>query len=511
MKALRHLALPLLAVSACGDPPPECRNDDGFLIRGVSLIDGSGDPATDGALRVTGDRIAAVGNLEPCDGERVVDGEGKSLAPGFIDTHSHADDALAALPDALNHVSQGITTAVVGQDGGSPFPLAEFFTELAASPSTLNVAAFVGHNRLREEVMGPDSARAATDEEVARMAALLGDELDAGALGLSTGLEYEPGIYSDTDEVLALARVAAEAGGRYISHLRSEDRWLDDAIDEILLIGREAGLPVQISHMKLAMTPLWGKAGDIVDRLDAARADGVTVSADIYPYEYWQSTMMVLLPERNYSDRAAVLEVLDTIAPAEGIWFTRYEANPEFVGRSLVEIANELELDHAATFTELARRADEWQNEHGERAEAIIGTSMNRADIDVLMAWEHTNICSDGGLRDRHPRGAGAFPRVLGRYAREDGVLSLESAVHKMTGRAAMHMGFTDRGYLRPGAVADLVLLDPDTVIDNATPEEPGALATGIESVWVSGELVYRDGATTAARPGRIIRRQNRP
>ena len=501
-----------LAFAGCAQEeaaPPSCVNANGFLITNVRVIDGSGAPAVDANVRVTDGIIWGVGDIDACPEEDTIDGEGMVLAPGFIDTHSHADGAIDEVRDALNHVSQGITTAIVGQDGGSQYPLADFFAGLEASPSTINIASYVGHNRLRTEVMGEDSKRVATDDEITAMAAMLASELESGALGLSTGLEYEPGIYSETSEVITLANIAAKAGGRYISHMRSEDRWLEDAVDETILIGRETGMPVQISHFKLAMTPLWGKAPEIIDKLNAAREDGVNITADIYPYEYWQSTMMVLLPDRDYTDRAAVEEVLTTIAPADGIWMTRYTPNPEFVGMSIVEIANVLELDNAATFMELARRADEWKRENGtdERAEMIIGTSMNEADIDVLMSWEHTNICSDGGLQDLHPRGAGSFPRVLGRYARDKGLFSMVSAVHKMTGLTAAHMGIDDRGQIEAGKVADLVLFDPATVIDNATPENPSAISTGILSVWVSGELVYQDGETTDARPGRVIRR----
>ncbi len=501
-----------LALAGCAQEEaaqPSCVNDNGFLITNVRVIDGSGAPAVTAAVRVTNDRIAEIGALSACAGEQVVDGDGQVLAPGFIDTHSHADGAIDDVRDALNHVSQGITTAIVGQDGGSQFPLADFFAGLETAPSTINIASYVGHNRLRTEVMGEDNKRVATDDEITAMAAMLASELESGALGLSTGLEYEPGIYSETSEVITLANIAAKAGGRYISHMRSEDRWLEDAVDETILIGRETGMPVQISHFKLAMTPLWGKAPEIIDKLNAAREEGVNITADIYPYEYWQSTMMVLLPDRDYTDRAAVEEVLTNIAPADGIWMTRFTPNPEFVGMSIVEIANVLELDNAATFMELARRADEWtrENDSGERAEMIIGTSMNEADIDVLMSWEHTNICSDGGLQDLHPRGAGSFPRVLGRYARDKGLFSMVTAVHKMTGLTAAHMGIDDRGLIEPGKVADLVLFDPATVIDNATPENPSAISTGIVSVWVSGELVYQDDETTDARPGKVIRR----
>ena len=267
-------------------------------------------------------------------------------------------------------------------------------------------------------------------------------------------------------------------------------------------------MPVQISHMKLAMTRLWGGAAATLEKLDAARNDGVQITADIYPYEFWQSTMMVLLPERDYTDRAAIEEVLEQIAPADGIWMTRYEPNPDYVGKSLPEIAGLMETDVISAFTNLAAAAERWREENGRRAEMIIATSMKDSDIDELLLWPEMNICTDGGLNDLHPRGAGSFPRVLGHFARDKGLMPIETAVHKMSGLTAEHMGFTDRGLIRPGMVADLVLFNPDTVIDNATPDNPAALSTGIESVWVSGELVYRDGATTDARPGKIIRRK---
>jgi len=499
----------VFALAGCGkEEATLCRNDaPGFLVTNVEVIDGSGSPAFPASVRIRDGYISGIGTLEACGGETVVDGGGRTLAPGFIDTHSHADSLILEQPHALNSVSQGITTVIVGQDGGSEYPLADFYLELEASPATVNVASYVGHNTIREEVLGEDYKRIATEEEISVMAEILASELESGALGLATGLEYEPGIYSETSEVLQLAQIAAAVGGRYISHIRSEDRWFEDAIDEIILIGRETGMPVQISHIKLAMTRLWGSAGETLAKLDAARSDGVNITADIYPYEFWQSTMMVLLPERDYTDRAAIEEVLDQIAPAEGIWMTRYEPNPEFVGKSLPEIAGLLEVDAVGAFTHLAAEAERWKEEHGRRAEMIIATSMKDSDIDALMAWPETNICTDGGLNDLHPRGAGSFPRVLGRYARNDQLMSMETAVHKMSGLTARHMGFTERGLIREGMIADLVLFNPETVIDRATPEQPGALSVGIESVWVSGELVYQYGATTDARPGKVIRR----
>ena len=485
-----------------------CAGDSGFLITNVQVIDGSGSPAAPADVRITDGIITEVGSLQVCEGEKVVDGGGQTLAPGFIDTHSHADGLILKNTDALAAVSQGITTVVVGQDGGSPYPLADFYSRFDETPATINIASYVGHNTLRSEVLGEDFKRVATEEEIALMADMLARELESGALGLATGLEYEPGIHSETSEVIALAQVAADAGGRYISHIRSEDRWFEDAIDEIILIGRETGMPVQISHIKLAMTRLWGQAEGTLAKLDAARADGVNITADIYPYEFWQSTMMVLLPERDYTDRAAIAEVLEQIAPAEGIWMTLYEPNPDYVGKSLTEIAGLLEVDAIDAFTHLAQGAERWKREHGRRAEMIIATSMKDADIDLLLNWPETNICTDGGLRDLHPRGAGSFPRVLGHFARDKKLMSMETAVHKMSGLTAAHMGFTDRGLIKEGMVADLVLFNPDTVIDRATPEQPDALSDGILSVWVGGELVYRGGATTDARPGKVIRRK---
>jgi N-acyl-D-amino-acid deacylase len=508
----RFLAAGLLAaaLSACNPAaPPALPSADltSLLIDNVVIVDGSGAPRQPGAVRIDGGKIVASGTLEALPGETVIDGGGLVLAPGFIDTHSHADDELFEQPGALAAVSQGITTAVFGQDGGSPFPLLDFRFRLIEQPAAINTASYAGHNTLREQVLGEDFRRAATETELYEMSLLLRQDLDAGALGLAAGLEYDPGIYSDPSEVVALARVAAAQGGRYISHLRSEDRRFPEALDEILAISQAAGVPVQISHMKLAMTSLWGRAPEFLEKLDAARAAGIDVTADVYPYEYWQSNMMVLLPERDISDREEVEYMLREIAPPDGMWFTLYEPQPEYVGKTLTEVAELRGSDPATAFMELIAAAEAMTAETGRQADMIIGTSMHPDDVAALIAWPHSNICTDGSLTDLHPRGAGSFPRVLGRYVREQGLLSLEEAVRKMTGLAAANMGFENRGVIRPGAAADLVLFDPDTVIDNATPQNPSALSSGIGKVWVNGVLVYADGRETGARPGRFIAR----
>ena len=257
--------------------------EQNFLISNVVIVDGTGAESFNGAVRIAAGVIADAGELIPADGETVIDGKGQVLAPGFIDTHSHADSEIVEQRDAFAAVSQGITTVIVGQDGESPYPLADWFKTQQAHPAAVNIASYAGHNTLRNKVMGDNSRRVATPGETESMAALLKTELDAGALGLGTGLEYEPGIHSLPGEVISLAKIAAAEGGRYVSHVRSEDRWLHEAIDEIIEIGRVTGIPVQVSHIKLAMKSLWGTAPEMLQKLEAARAEGIDITADIYP------------------------------------------------------------------------------------------------------------------------------------------------------------------------------------------------------------------------------------
>ena len=477
------------------------------LITNARIIDGTGSPATLGSVRLSGDRITALGDLAIDGADHIIDAKGLVLAPGFIDTHSHSDRLILAERDALAKITQGITTAVVGQDGDSPYPLASFYAALEAAPAKINVAAYAGHNTLRDEVMGADFKRPASNEEMKAMSALLEQELAAGAVGLSTGLEYEPGIHSEIREVVQLAQQTADVGGRYISHIRSEDRWFDDALEEIIEIGRLTGMPVQISHLKLAMASQWGRAPWIIERLNAAREEGIDLTADIYPYTYWQSHMMVLLPERDPLDLAAIDFVMAELAPPDGIIFTHFPAEPEYVGMTLTEIAAARKQSPTETFSVLAQMSIEHEAATGEMGDMMIGTSMRDDDVAAFIAWPHANICTDGSLRDRHPRGAGSFPRVLARYVREQGVISLESAIHRMTALSAQHMGFGERGVIAPGMIADLVMFNPDTVVDRATTSEPFAPSEGIHSVWVAGERVLHEGAVSEAFPGRVIRR----
>lgn len=473
-----------------------------LLIRGARVVDGTGAPGRSASVRVDGGYIAAVGSLDARSGEDVIDATGLVLAPGFIDTHSHHDRGLLETPEALGAVSQGITTIVVGQDGGSRLPLSRFMDEVRERPTAVNVASYVGHGTLRREVLGANWRREATPAEIDTMKRLLRREMAAGALGLSTGLEYDPGIHASTDEVIALASEAARMGGRYMTHMRSEDRELHAAVDETLRIGRETGIPVHISHMKLAMRSLWGEAGRLLRRLEEARRDGVEVTADVYPYTFWQSTMTVLFPDRDFDDREAFEFALDELVPPEGMLIGRYEPRPEYEGRTLAEIAEVRGESPVDTYMALV--AEVVATDAGE---SIVATSMAEEDVIDLVRWEHTNISTDGALRGAHPRGFGAFTRVLGPWVRA-GHLSLEEAVHKATGLAARHAGIPDRGVIRVGVPADLVLFDPVTVGDRATRQEPHRVSEGIEGVWVNGVRVYEGGGrTTGIRPGRVLTR----
>jgi N-acyl-D-amino-acid deacylase len=502
-------AVALLVTMALGAAPPPRTSPASTLLVNAIVVDGRGGARRAGAVRLRGDRIAEVGDLRAIPGESVVDARGLVLAPGFIDTHSHGDRGLFEHRDALAAVSQGITTIVAGQDGGSPWPLSDFFARLQKEPAAVNVAAYAGHGRIRHEVMGQDFRRAATPGEVGRMRGLLERELRAGALGLSTGLEYDPGIYSAPSEVIDLARVAAAAGGRYISHVRSEDRHFWEAIDEVVTIGREARLPVQISHAKLAMRSLWGQTDRLLRTLDEARARGIDVTADVYPYLYWQSTLTVLFPERDFENRDAAEFAVREVSTPDGLLLGRFAPEPSYAGQTLAEIARLRGTDPPATLMDLIREALAYEKKTGrDDAESVIGTSMSEPDLERLLAWPHANVCTDGELDGRHPRGFGTFPRVLGRYVRERGVLSLEDAVRKMTSLAAHNVGLVGRGEIRPGAPADLVLFDPATVVDRATTKDPQALAVGIDTVWVNGTVVFEKGAATAHRPGRVLRRE---
>ena len=481
---------------------PAAAQAENVLIEHVLLVDGTGAKPSLTDVKIRSDHVVAIGQLEQEPGEVVIDASGLALAPGFIDTHSHHDGLLGKKPEALAAVSQGITTIVVGQDGSSALPLSGFFTELERHPAAVNVASYSGHNTLRDTVMRKNFKRQATSGEIEKMRVLLAADMKAGALGLSTGLEYDPGIYSSTEELVTLAREAAAHSGRYISHMRSEDRFVWAALDELVDIGRKAKIPVQVSHAKLAMTDWWGQADRMLSVLDKARAEGIDATLDVYPYPYWQSTLTVLWPDRDFTNRKSAEFVLTHLAPADGLLISRFTPDPKLVGKTVAQVAAQRGADAPGTAMALISEAGAAQGDID-----VIGTSMDERDIARLIAWPNANISSDGAIDDLHPRGAGAFTRVLRLYVREQKLLTLEAAIHKMSGLAAQHVGLTDRGTVRVGSYADLVLFDPATVGDRATTQIPDAMSAGIVRVWVNGVQVLNGGKATGALPGRPLRR----
>ena len=492
-----------LALTACA--PADERPPAGTVIVNARVIDGSGGPSRDANVRIEADRIVDVGTFEPSGEDTIIDADGLVLAPGFIDVHSHHDGKLFELPEALAAVNQGVTTIVVGQDGGHQYPLGEFLAQLDGSPVAVNVASYAGFGTLREEVMGEDYQRHATPEEIGEMADLLRGELEAGALGLSSGLEYDPGSFASTEEVVALARVAAAASGRYISHIRSEDRYFWEAIEEIIRIGTEAQVPVQVTHMKLAMNNWWGQAERLLTRLDEARASGVEITADIYPYRAWSTSftwLTTVFPDRDLNRRDGAEYILRDLLSPDDVLLPDFLPEPAYNGLTLAEIAEVRGADVETTLMDLLKADTEMGGESH-----MIGFAMDEPDIEAIMAWPHAVICSDGELAGSHPRGFGAFTRFLGHYVRDRNVVSLEQGIRKMTSLSAETMGITERGAIQAGRYADLVLFDPETVADRSTYEDPQVRSVGIEKVWVNGELVYDGGETTGNRPGRAIRR----
>ena len=493
---LRVIVLSLLAVFAQTARQPS----SGLLIKNAQVVDGTGAPGRRADVRVAGDTIAAVGdNLAPQPGERVIDAAGKVLAPGFIDMHSHADRGMDETPDVATQVMQGITTAVVGQDGSSELPIADFYERLARVKPAINYATSVGHGTVRKLVMGGDYKRAATAAEIDTMKALVDRGMRDGAIGLSSGLEYDPGFYSKTDELVALGSVVAKYGGIYSSHVRNENEGAFDAWREAIEVGRRNNIPVEISHIKLAVKPAWGRAAEGLKILEDARRDGVTVMADWYPYTYWQSSMYVLIETRDWENRAAWEKGFADIGGAQNVLITNYRPDPSYNGKTLAEIAAARGQNAVTTAIEMMREAGP--------GTGVIGTSMSEDDLTTFVKHPLVLICSDGSLSGRHPRGYGTFPRVLAHYVRGLGALTLPEAIAKMTGRSAAQLGVTDRGIVAVAKKADLTIFDPATIQDRGVPGNAAQAPVGVAYVIVNGQVVLDNGRMTEARPGRGIRR----
>lgn len=489
---MRRLLLILLLIG------PTFAYSQGILIRKAQLADGTGSPLRDADVRVRNGRIVQVApNLRAAPGDTVIEAAGLVISPGFIDLHNHSDRGLGDDPQAASQVSQGITTAVIGVDGSSTWPIADWFAKRKANPVAINLLTLAGHATIRARVMsGGDYKRPATPGEVDRMASLMDQAMREGAIGLSSGLEYEVGSYSTTPEVVALARAAAARGGLYMSHIRDEADKAFEAIGEVVTIAREARVAAHVSHIKLGTAGVWGKAPDAVRVLDKARADGLDITADCYPYDAWSSTITVLVPNKQYEDPASVSKALADVGGPQNVLVTSCREHREYEFKNLQQIAEMKGKTAVDVFVEIVRSG----------GASVVGKAMQERDIRYFYEQPWILVASDGGIGMRHPRATGSFPKVLGRYVRESHWLSLEEAVRKMTSAPAARLGLKDRGVVREGAMADLVVFDPKHVSDQSTFAEPGKLSQGVQLVMVNGVVVWRDGKVTQARPGLAIR-----
>jgi N-acyl-D-amino-acid deacylase len=506
VRAICGAALAVAALGGCSQSLMGRSGPRDTVIVNAQVIDGSGKPPARVDVRISGDRIVGIGSLKRRSRDLVIDGQGMTLAPGFIDTHSHHDAGLDEHPDALPLVSQGVTTIIAGQDGGeseNQQSLREVIAHRSLKPSAVNFAYFAGHNTIRARAMG-GKREVASSDDLAKMREYLRQDMAAGALGLSTGLEYEPGRHASSTEVETLAEEAAKVGGRYISHMRNEDNQLNEAIGEVLSIARQTAMPVQISHLKLGGAMVWGKSGEILGRLDQANARGLHVSVDVYPYDRWQTALISLYPDRDYEDLAKTRMVLDQLVLPEDITIVRYRPDPGLVGKTLLQIATNARRDPPRMLIDMLRATGGADSDM-----IVIGRSMREPDVEALIQWSRANICSDGSMVSAHPRGSGAFARILATMVRERKVLALPDAIRKMTGLSADHMGLHDRGYIRVGYKADLMLFDPDTVQDEASFVSPARLATGVAGTWVNGVRVWSGGSSTGRLPGRFLPRQD--
>ena len=475
-----------------------------LIIRDATVFDGTGAPRFKADIGVTGDRIVSVGDLGGASADREVIATGKAVAPGFIDAHTHDDRAVLCGPECmLCKMSQGVTTVVVGNCGISLSPVrmtsrpvppldllgdetwfsfgsfAEYADRLARDPSPVNTYALIGHMSLRVEAMNGDTQRAATDREAEHMRKRLAEALAQGGSGFSTGLYYPPNMMAPTQEVIAVAEALREAGGIYVTHMRDEANDVMLSIEETLKIGRDTGSPVVISHHKCSMPENFGRSVETLPAIDRASLRQ-RVDFDVYPYHAGST---VLMPFRLRPD-----------VPVQVTWSVPH---PEMAGRMLADVARG------------------WNTSEKEAAERLLPAGaiyfqMEEPDVREIMAHRLAMIGSDGLPHDSypHPRLWGTFPRVLGHYARDLGLFSLETAVRKMTGHTADVFGMTDRGVIRVGALADLVLFDPATVKDAATYDAPTTPSVGILETWVNGQsaYVFGQGATTA-RAGRLVSR----
>ncbi len=523
-----------------------------LVIRGGKILDGTGAPARDGDVCIRGERVAYIGERHGEAAARILDVDGLTIAPGFIDVHSHYDGLLLAPTPDASAVGQGVTTVIIGNCGFTLAPInpphrdllitqasaivggnevswawqsfADYLNTLEAAQPPINVGALVGHNAVRVAAMGFEM-RQARSGELDAMRAYVREAMQAGALGLSTGLVYPPGTFAATDEIVALAREVKPFGGIYTSHIRNEANRLIEAIDEAIHIGEEAQLPVQISHCKAAGSTNWGKGAALVQTIRDARARGLDVSGDQYPYTAGSTMLSTLLPP--WAHEGGVPETLKRLRSEEmrtrmrhdmehdmGDWWNPAKNTtwdkiliassplmPDSEGKTLAQLARERERDPYTTLFEYLERTN--------CQVLMVIFLMSEDDVRIIMRDEQIMVGTDAlatGSRP-HPRAYGTYPRILGKYVRAEHVLDLPEAIRKMTTMPAKKFGVKDRGVIREGAYADLVIFDPKSVSDVATYDDPIRFPNGMPYVIVNGAFGVEDGRVTGARVGRVLRR----
>ena len=518
---LRALAVALIALATGGYLQQPAYD---LIIVGGTVIDGTGTPARRADVAVKDGRIAAVGALDAQSARETIDAAGLIVAPGFIDVHTHAD-SIWERPRAENFVRMGVTSIVAGNCGGSAADIGAALAQATQTPASVNFATLVGHNTVRRAVMGTEN-RDPTIGELTKMKTLVWKGMADGAVGLSTGLQYVPGTYSNTPEIIELARVAGNAGGVYASHMRNEGTTLEASIEEALRIGSASGARVQISHLKVDAPNRWGASEKALAMIDSARARGVDVQADQYAYTAASSNLGIRFPswvleggqakiEERLKDAATWAKIKTEMQGLlaergiEDLSFARiasYRTDPSLNGLSIKEAAEKRK--GSGTLDAQLETAREMLMAGGA---SMVYHFMSDRDVERIMRHPHVGFASDAsvlvmGSGVPHPRGYGNAVRVLGEYVRTRKVIPIEEAVRKMTSLPAQHFRFADRGLVKTGYAADLVIFDPATVGDAATFEKPHAYATGMPHVMVNGVLVVKDGAHTGATPGTVLR-----
>ena len=504
-----------------------------LLITNARIVDGSGNPWLRADVAIKDGRIARIGRLASNTASKTIDARGQILAPGFIDVHTHVE-SIYNLPAAENFVRMGVTTLVTGNCGGSTTEVAEFLGRIKQEPLAVNLATLIGHGAVRRKAMGLDD-RAPTPEELKQMESIVEQAMKDGAVGLSTGLIYVPGTYAKTDEVVALARVAAKYQGLYATHMRNEGDKVADAIRESISIGEQAGLPVDISHFKISNKKLWGQSPMTIGLVREARARGLVVTVDQYAYTASSTSLDSRLPawlraggleesKKRLADKATrdrvFKEMKDTLKKSGFKDYgyavvASYRPDKSFNGKSIAEITKQVKKK-----SDVTSQIEQILEMYEAGGASMVYHSMGEDDVKRIMQEPFTMIASDAGVRQLddsvpHPRGYGNNARVLGRYVRELKLISLEDAIRKMTSLPAQTFGLRDRGLIREGLAADLVIFDENTIIDQATFDKPHQFPVGISYVIVNGTTVVENNEVTAARPGMALRgpgyQQNHP